>query len=301
MQSKPGRRGAADRSYVLPPVDQPIGPVAAVWLRKLRAADRGAMIIVWTLLCMGVQALMLVLPGRGKVVFPRLYWGVFGRLIGLRIRVIGTPATRTLYRRPVVFVANHSSWLDVAVIGATLETCFVSKDAVRDWPGINLVAKLGRTAYVTRQRSRTGRESDVIRQRLDMGDNIMLFPEGTTDDGARVMPFRSSFLSIAEGVAPPVVQAVSIAYDRLAGLPVGRGRRALFAYYGTMNIGTHFWRLVQCHGFAATILLHPPVDPRDYPDRKALTKALYAQVNEGAAMLRQGRRPGALPLDPAGA
>jgi hypothetical protein len=72
MQSKPGRRGAADRSYVLPPVDQPIGPVAAVWLRKLRAADRGAMIIVWTLLCMGVQALMLVLPGRGKVVFPRL-------------------------------------------------------------------------------------------------------------------------------------------------------------------------------------------------------------------------------------
>jgi 1-acyl-sn-glycerol-3-phosphate acyltransferase len=280
---------AVNRSYVLPPVEQPLGPVATVWLRKLRAGARGFFIVLWTLVSMVIQGLMLVLPGRGKVWFPKLYWGVFARLIGLHIRVVGTPATRAAHGRPVVFVANHASWLDVAVIGARLETCFVSKDAVQDWPGINLVARLGRTAYVSRTRASTGRESDVIRQRLDQGDNIMLFPEGTTDDGARVLPFRSSFLSIAEGDDPPIVQPVSIAYDRLAGLPTGRFNRPLFAYYGDMNIGTHFWRLVQCHGFGATLLLHPPVDPRDYADRKVLAKALQRSVADGAAMLRQNR------------
>jgi 1-acyl-sn-glycerol-3-phosphate acyltransferase len=288
MQPTPGGR-TAGRSYVLPPVELPIGTVAAVWLRKARAFDRAILIIGWTLVAMAIQALLLLLPGRGKVVFARFYWATFARLIGLRIRLVGTRVTQTHPGRPVVFVANHTSWLDIAVIGGRLETCFVSKDAVQDWPGINLVAKLGRTAYVTRQRATTGRESDVLRQRLDQGDNIVLFPEGTTDDGTRVLPFRSSFLSVAEGDDPPIVQPVSIVYDRLAGLPTGRVNRPLFAYYGEMNIGTHFWRLVQCHGFGATLLLHPPVDPRDYPNRKALSRDLERTISDGAAALRQNR------------
>jgi 1-acyl-sn-glycerol-3-phosphate acyltransferase len=283
------RVAAADRTYLLPPADQPLGPVAAVWLRRLRALDTTVLIIAWTLLSMVIQGVLLVVPGRGKVLFPKLYWGVFSSLLGMQIRVLGTPATRAALHRPIVFVANHSSWLDVAVIGAKLETCFVSKDAVQDWPGVNLVARLGRTAYVTRQRAKTGQESDVLRRRLDQGDNILLFPEGTTDDGARVLPFRSSFLSVTEGEAPPIVQPISIAYDRLAGLPTGWANRPLFAYYGEMNIGTHFFRLVRCHGFRATLLLHKPVDPRDYADRKALTRALQDTIANGAATLRQNR------------
>jgi 1-acyl-sn-glycerol-3-phosphate acyltransferase len=278
----------SSRSYILPPVSQPLGPVAAVWLRKVRAWDRVILIILWTLISMVVQALMLVLPGRGKVVFPKVYWQTFAWLLGMHIRQIGTPAAR-VDGRPVVFVANHSSWLDVAVIGARLETCFVSKDAVQDWPGVNLVAILGRTAYVTRQRAATGRESDVIRQRLDQGDNLILFPEGTTDDGTRVLPFRSSFLSVAEGDAPPIVQPVSIVYDRMAGLPVGRMNRPVFAYYGDMNIGSHFWRLIRSHAFGVTLLLHPPIDPRDYADRKSLTRALESIIADSAATLRQNR------------
>ena len=283
------RVAAADRRYLLPPVDRPLGPVARIWLRKLRAGARAVVIVLWTLISMGIQGLMLLLPGRGKIWFPQVYWGCFARMIGMRIRVIGTPVTRRSRGRSVVFVANHASWLDVAVIGARLQTCFVSKDAVRDWPGVNVVAKLGRTAYVSRHRASTGRERDVLRQRLDAGDNILLFPEGTTDDGSRVMRFRSSFLSVTEGDDPPIVQPLSIGYDRLAGLPTGRGNRPLFSYYGNMSIDTHFWRLVQCHGFRATLLVHAPVDPKDFPDRKLLARALHATVAEGAARLRQNR------------
>ena len=291
-ESRPGpprRTRRREPTRVLPAATAPLGPVAMPWLRRLRAAGRAGAIVMWTLLGMVVQGLLLVLPGRGKVVFPRLYWSVFARLIGMRIRRLGQVADPA--GRAVVFAANHSSWLDVAVLGAQLEACFVSKDAVQDWPGVNLVARLGRTAYVSRQRASTGRESDVLRQRLDAGDNIVLFPEGTTADGSRVLPFRSSFLSVAGGDDPPIVQPVTIVYDRLAGLPVGRTNRPLFAYYGDMNIGRHFWRLVQCHGFGATLLLHPPLDPRDYPDRKALTRALFAAVSGQASLLRQNRVP----------
>jgi hypothetical protein len=72
----------SSRSYILPPVSQPLGPVAAVWLRKVRAWDRVILIILWTLISMVVQALMLVLPGRGKVVFPKVYWQTFAWLLG---------------------------------------------------------------------------------------------------------------------------------------------------------------------------------------------------------------------------
>jgi 1-acyl-sn-glycerol-3-phosphate acyltransferase len=128
-----------------------------------------------------------------------------------------------------------------------------------------------------------------MRARLRAGDNLILFPEGTTSDGSRVLPFRSSLLSVAEGEPSPLVQPISLVYDRLAGLPAVRATRPVFAYYGDMSFGTHFWRLAQCRGVRATVLLHDPVDPRDYADRKALTRAIWESVAEGAATLRQNR------------
>jgi 1-acyl-sn-glycerol-3-phosphate acyltransferase len=263
------------------------------WIGRVRAVRRSALLLLWSLLAAPVQMSLLCLPGPGRVGFARLYWSVFCRLFGLRIRCIGTPATG--HGRPVVFVSNHSSWLDVGVLGARLNACFVSKQDVAGWPGVNLVAKLGRTVFVSRLRTSIGRESNDMRRRLAEGDNLILFPEGTTSDGSRVLPFRSAFLSIAEGEPCPLVQPVSVVYDRLAGLPTGRATRPIFAYYGGMEIGWHFWRLAHCHGLRATLVLHDPLDPRDYPDRKALTLAAWHAVAAGAATLRQNRPAQPLP------
>ncbi len=189
----------------------------------------------------------------------------------------------------MVFVSNHSSWLDVPVLGGRLDAAFVAKTEVGGWPVINLVARLGRTEFVSRQRSRLASERDAMRARVERGDNLILFPEGTTSDGSRVMPFRSTFFAIAEGANPPLIQPVSVVYDRLAGLPAGRSSRPLFAWYGDMDIASHFWRLAQNRGLRATVLLHRPIDPRDYSDRKALARAAWAIIADGAATLRQNR------------
>ncbi len=269
-------------------------------MRPLRAARRGASIALWTVPAALVQAACLALPGRAKIVFARLYWASLCKLIGLDVRVIGTPAQR-LDGRPVVFASNHSSWLDVLVLGGVVEACFIAKAEVGRWPVIQTIARLGRTVYVSRRATSTGRERDDMRGRLDAGDNLILFPEGTSSDGSRVLPFRSAFFSIVDtkdtGRAP-LIQPVSVVYDQLAGLPMGRASRPVFAWYGDMDLGSHFWRLAQHRGLRATILLHAPVDPAAYPSRKALSQAVWQTVAEGAATLRQNRpvRPVAVPV-----
>ncbi len=257
-------------------------------LRVLRVARRFIGVLLWTLPCMAIQAVCLALPGRPKVAFARCYWSVVTRLLGLRVRVIGSPA-KMANGRPVVFVSNHSSWLDVPVLGGRIEACFVSKDEIGGWPVVGTVARLGRTVFVSRHRHATGRERDALRERLAAGDNLLLFPEGTTSDGSRVLPFRSSFFAIAEGADPPLIQPVSVVYDRLGGLPTGRASRPVFAWYGDMDLAPHFWHFAQQRGLRVTILLHPPLDPTRFASRKALSQAVWQAVADGASLLRQNR------------
>jgi 1-acyl-sn-glycerol-3-phosphate acyltransferase len=274
------------------------------WLvaRRLRVVRRGSAVLLWTLFAAPIQAVCLLLPGEAKATFARLYWGTFTRLIGIQVRVIGEVAS-VAGGRPVVFVSNHSSWVDVPVLGGLLRARFVSKADVARWPVISTIARLGRTVFVSRSRAAIARERDAMRAVLQGGDNLILFPEGTSSDGSRVLPFRTSFFTLAEAVTPeeraalPLIQPVSIVYDRLGGLPAGRASRPIFAWYGDMDIASHFWRLTQHIGLRATVLIHAPVAPELFAGRKALAGATWRIVADGAATLRQNR-PGC-PLDAA--
>ena len=214
--------------------------------------------------------------------------------------MIGKAARREA-GRPIVYVSNHSSWIDVPVVGGVLDGCFVAKGDVAGWPIIGTIARLGRSVFVSRARSSTGKERDVMRAVLKAGDNLILFPEGTSSDGSRVLPFRSSFFALAEakvgeGLADlPLIQPISVVYDRLGGLPAGRASRPIFAWYGDMDIASHFWRLTQHIGLRATVLLHTPMDPARFEDRKVLAQAVWQIVADGASTLRQNRP--AHPLD----
>ena len=289
---RPRRVGSVN--HVRHPSGHLIGHDTWTWARRIRAARRGVSILLWTIPAVLIQALCILLPGRPKVVFAQLYWYVFRNLMGIRVRVIGTLASTTS-ERPVLFVSNHSSWVDIPVVGSVLDGRFVAKGDVGTWPVISTIAKLGRTVFVSRQRVSTGRERDTMQDVLSSGDNLILFPEGTSSDGSRVLPFRTSFFAVAEprpGIDLkdlPIIQPVSVVYDRLAGLPTGRATRPIFAWYGDMDIASHFWRLSQHVGLRATVLLHAPLDPARFPDRKALSQAVWHTIADGAATLRQNR------------
>ncbi len=272
----------------------PVGPIFDVmgdrpFGGRVRAVRRLALVVLFTLLALPVQAVLLRLPGRGRIRFARFYWAGVRFLIGLKLQVVGAPSgPRTLY------LANHSSWLDIVVLGGVLEAPFVSKSEVGDWPLIGTVARLGRTVFISRARGRTGGEANAMRDRLTAGDSLILFPEGTSSDGCRVLPFRSSFLAVAD--AAERVQPVSVGYDRLGGLPACRRDRSVFAWYGDMDIGRHAWRLARHPGLRATVVLHEPVPPSAIPDRKALSAAVEGVVAAGAATMRQNRPPVSMTL-----
>ena len=282
--------------------------------RRVRAVLKLAGIVVWVPSSVGFEALLLLVPGNVKVRWTRVIWGVLCKLMALKIRTIGRraggttgPRQRARGERPIIYISNHSSWLDVPVLGTILPSVFVAKGDIEHWPVMGLISKIGRTIFVSRQRNTTGRERDQMINRLAEGDNLVLFPEGTSSDGSRVLPFLSAFFAIAKpprlrgpeadsipqfrpGMTPPI-QPVSLVYDQLDGFNIGKARRSVFAWYGDMDLGPHVWQLLQWRSMRATVLLHPPLDPDDFPSRKALAMATWRAVTNGAAELRQNKEP----------
>jgi 1-acyl-sn-glycerol-3-phosphate acyltransferase len=243
-----------------------------------------------TLALMPVQALILLLLPRLWWALPRLYHRMCCRILGLRVRVVGRPSVV----RPTLFISNHATYFDIPVLGSILPVSFVAKTEVAQWPGYGLLAKLQRTVFVDRRRHTTVRQRDSIGARLAAGDQLVLFPEGTSNDGNRILPFRSALLSVAEAASaerPLVVQPVSIAYPSINGLPMGWGLRPLVAWYGGMELGGHLWRCSRLGQVEVVVQFHDPVSVGDFPSRKELTRHCAEAVASGVDRALGGRLP----------
>src|SRR6185369_3646099 len=168
----------------------------------------------------------LGLPGWGFIASN--YYRVLCALLRIRVRVNGTP----LHDRAVLYVSNHVSWADILVIGSLAPVAFVAKREVRDWPLVGITAELQRTVFVDRTRRHQTPESvSQIVKRLAGGTSVVLFAEGTSSDGNRVLPFRSALLGAVEEVASRgdagsiLIQPMAITYTGQYGIPMGRQRR----------------------------------------------------------------------------
>lgn len=255
---------------------------------ETRAAIRLAGYVGLTLLLIPVQAVALLLRLPLAERLPRIYHRLCARILGINVVVRG----RRVRERPVLFAANHVSYLDITALGAVVPGSFIAKSEVAQWPFFGLLAKLQRTVFVARRRSAVGAHSDDISRRLEHGDNLILFPEGTSGDGTRVLPFKSAFFSVAErrsGDRPLTVQPVSIAYTRLNGVPLGRGLRPFFAWYGDMALVPHLFTVAALGQLTVVIEFHQPLSLETAGSRKALAAEVQSRVAEGVARANAGR------------
>jgi 1-acyl-sn-glycerol-3-phosphate acyltransferase len=142
------------------------------------------------------------------------------------------------------------------------------------------------------RRSATGQVADAINQRLAQGDALLLFPEGTSHDGNRVLPFKSALLGAAEarlaGGAHVKVQPVSVAFTGLHGIPMGRENRPLFAWYGDMEMVPHLWEALLAGPLDVEVRFHEPLS-LDRMDRKALAAKAQEIVQAGQSEALAGR------------
>lgn len=276
----------------------PLGRECPRGTRILNGLRMGAVLLVIgaaTLVGLPLQwlALALNLPLRRRI--PRLYHRILLWALGVRVHVHGAPAAA----RPLLLLSNHSSWLDIPVVGALMPLCFVAKSEVAGWPLIGLLAKFQRTVFVDRQRRHaTGAVNREIAARLQGGDPVVLFAEGTSSDGNRVLPFRTALVgAVGEAFASQAfashdavtVQPLAVAYTRVQGLPMGRTHRPLAAWYGDMDLAPHLLDVLRQGAFDVDVTFLPPMQLDAGHDRKSVTRAAERAVRQQVTAQLAGR------------
>ena len=157
----------------------------------IRVALFALAFLALTLALLPFQLIAILFGLRLQRSIPHFYHRVLCALIGVRIREVGTRSTAS----PALILSNHVSWLDISVISALSPVVFVAKSEVAGWPVFGWLAKLQRTVFINRQaRHQTGAATREIAGRLLGGDAVVLFAEGTSSDGTRVLPFRSALV-----------------------------------------------------------------------------------------------------------
>ena len=250
-----------------------------------------------TLPLMPVQwlAVALALPLRRRI--PVFYHRFVCRLLGIRVRCIGAPVSR----RPLLIVANHSSWLDISIITAQTPVVFVAKAEIARWPFFGLLAKLQRSVFVERdRRHKTGAVNAEIAQRLAEGDPVLLFGEGTAGDGNRVLPFRSALIGGARDAVASAghtgqvwIQPLSIAYVSQQGIPLGRHLRPRAAWYGKMKLVQHIGGIARSGAVDVSVTWGEPIPYDGATDRKTLAKLLESSVRQNTVAALRGDPPSA--------
>ena len=250
-------------------------------MRRIAAALALARLSALTAAALPLQMLAVRADWRLAATLPVWWHRRALETLAVRVRVTGTPVGD----RPLLITPNHSSWLDIPVIGSQMPISFVAKSEIASWPIFGHLARLQRTVFVDRtRRTATGAATSELGARLSEGDCMVLFPEGTSWRGDEVLPFRSALLGAARtamlhgGHERVWVQPLTLAYTRLGGLPIGRAERARVGWYGDTELPAHLWGVCLAGGLDVELIWGEAHPYDDTTDRKKLTASLEATV-----------------------
>jgi lyso-ornithine lipid O-acyltransferase len=244
----------------------------------MRLTLRTIAIVLGLIVCVPLHFLWKLFRSRSP--WPRRFLRFAGWCCGLRVRTEGRPL-----RDHVLFVSNHVTWLDIFALGGATGAAFVSRDDVERWPLVGWIAGLNDTIYVARHaRREVHGQADRLRRTLQAGRAVALFPEGTTEGGHEILPFRASLFA---SLFPPIdgvrVQPIAIDYGELA---------EEIAWVGAEPAGANASRVVGRPGTIPVVLRFlEPVDPAAAGDRKTLAARARAEVVEALGIEPSSQPP----------
>ncbi len=196
------------------------------------------------------------------------------RLIGVRVKTSG----KLPVDRPLLIVSNHVSWSDILVLGSVAEASFIARSDMENWPVLGQLARLQQTVFVNRGHKRQSRaQADAIAERMTAGDAMVLFAEGTTGDGTRMLPFKSALFGAVHAAMEKarldevMVQPIALAYTRLHGMPLGRFHQARAAWPGVIALWPHLFTFVADGAYDAEVVFCPPIKFTRATPRKEMT------------------------------
>ena len=239
--------------------------------------------VLLTLVLLPLQLLSNAFGWRLAWYLPRWWHRVAHRLLGVRIIVHGEIERH----RPLLIAANHSTWKDIIVLGAVADVVFIAKSEVRDWPVFGWLARWQRSVFIERTRRReTGAQVSEVARRLADGEIVVLFAEGTTSDGNRLLTFKSSLFGAAASAVESsptgdvAIQPVALAYTHAHGMPLGRYARPLAAWPGDISLTPHLLGILREGAIDVHVCLGEAVIYNQDSNRKQVTKLVEQRVRQ---------------------
>jgi len=182
-------------------------------------------------------------------------------IIGLDVHLHGEKADG-----PVLFISNHVSWLDISALASVIDAGFIGKKELESWPVLGFLIARGGTIFIERgARDAAARASEEMTRRLERGERVAVFPEGTTTRGGDIRRFHPRLFDAALRTGHPV-QPVALAYDD-----------PLAAFVDDDPFVNHLWRILGQPRIRLDVWLLPPIDPAGL-DRRKLARAAETAV-----------------------
>jgi 1-acyl-sn-glycerol-3-phosphate acyltransferase len=179
-------------------------------------------------------------------------------------------------------VANHCSWLDIFSLNAVQKILFVSKAEVQNWPLIGVISRSVGTVFIERKKSHAARHRDIFSTRLLAGHRLLFFPEGTSTDGRRVLPFRSTLF--AAFFEPDLRETMWIQPVSLAYVAPRSADPRFFGWWGPADFAPHLFKVLsQVRQGRIVVVFHTPVQVSEMPNRKVLAQKCEEAVRRGLA------------------
>ena len=223
-----------------------------------------------------IQFILVKIKFRARIYIPIIFHKILLKILGIKVKLIGQKVTR----RPLILAGNHTSYIDIIILGSIMPICFIAKQEIKSWFLFGFLAKMQNTIFIKRKNFKALENIKNINKELGSKSAIVLFPEGTTNSGKKILNFKSSLFNLFEGNNTLRLQNFSLCYTHVNDMPIDNRTRPQISWYGDMNIVTHLLNFLKLSSIKATVVLHP-VMQLDKQDRKTISMLSIKQVKEG--------------------
>ena len=225
---------------------------------------------------MPIQFLLILVKSNLRFFLPLIFHKFLLKILGIRLSIKGRPSDR----KPLILIGNHCSYLDIIILGSVLPVCFVAKSEIKGWFLFGTLARLQNSIFIDRRNFKALDSLKKISKNLSSNFAIIIFPEGTTNNGKRVLKFRASLFKIFEDDPTLGLQNFSLCYTHINSMPLDNRMRPNIAWYGEMSLITHLKRLLNYSSIGAKLQFHPTIVPHGVT-RKIISEESREQVIEG--------------------
>ena len=233
--------------------------------------------LLLTLALLPFQFIIVFFIKKYTYVIPYFYHKICRRIFGIKIKTFG----KVSINFPILLFSKHASYLATIILGSLFKTPFVAKKEISKWPLFGILAKLQNTIFIDRRISSLKNQENKIIEHLNKKKNLVIFPEGTSSDGNRVLPFKSSLFNIFEKNlnAKISIQTITIVYKKINGIPMNRIERKNITWHSNMDFIPNILDVLKKLSIEVEVIFDKEFLPKKEYDRKKIALYCWKKIN----------------------